>query len=324
MKETAISVLIPVYNMQQYLDACLQSVADQTFQDFEIICIDDGSTDNSANILSIWTKKEPRLKVLSQKNQGLSVARNHLLQQAKGEYLVFLDADDLLKPDFLKKLYCAALDKDADIVACFFENVGEDGAAFSAPHFPSAYYKQPSSKPAERFKCAFFNPTAHSKLFRRKFLERNYLSFLPGRKAEDVPFSIQAYLLANKIVYVKEPLYIYRKGRKEALSAQISAMTVDMLRNLWDLHFTLKKRQLWSNGVAQEWIKAVVWYVARFHKLSQREQLHYMDVQQEAWQQAREETASLTGFKKYRWKMLFWLVDYFGWASVYFWSRIFR
>ena len=324
MRKPAISVLIPVYNVEKYIDICLRSVVEQTFQEFEIICLNDGSTDNSAEILKRWQQQEPRLKIITQKNQGLSVARNHLLQEANGEYVAFVDADDKLDTSYLQKLYGDIISGGAEVSVCFFDHIGADGLTRTSPRLPKYYYLQPSRDPGERFRCGFYNPTAPAKLFKREFLLRNDLIFWQGRKAEDVPFTVQAYLLASQVVYVKEALYLYRQGEISSISRNLSAMTVDMLRNLWDLYFALKDKQLWSGGVAYEWIKAVVWYIARFHKLSQREQLHYMDLQQEVWQQAREETIALPGWRKYRYKLLFWLVDYFGWTSVYFWSRIFR
>lgn len=324
MKKPKISVLIPVYNAEKYLDACLDSVAKQTFQDIEIICLNDGSTDCCADILAVWAKKEPRLRVMAQKNQGLSITRNHLLKEANGEYVAFVDADDKLDASYLQKLYEAVLLNEAEVSVCFFDHISADGLTRTSPRLPKYYYLQPSQKPKERFRCGFYNPTAPAKLFKREFLLRNNLTFLPGRKAEDVPFTVQAYLLASKVVYIKEALYLYRQGEISSISSNLNAMTVDMLRNLWELYFSLKDKCLWGEGVSYEWIKSVVWYIARFHKLTQREQLHYMDLQQEAWQQARKEADILSGIKKYRWKILFKLVDYFGWQSVYFWSRIFR
>lgn len=324
MNPPAISVLVPVYNAEKYLESCLQSVVKQTFKDFEIICLNDGSTDGSAAILATWATKEPRLKILAQANKGLSAARNRLLEKARGAYVAFVDADDVLEPAYLQKLYETALSKKAEVAVCFFDHIRANGLTRISPRLPKCYYIQPSQNAGERFRCGFYNPTAPAKLFKRQFLIANHLAFLPGRKAEDVPFTVQAYLLAQRIVYIKEPLYLYRQGEKSSISNNLSAMTVDMLRNLWELCFALKDRALWGSEVAGEWIKGVVWYVARFHKLSQQEQLHYLDLQQQAWQQAREEVAILRGLQKYRWGILFWLVDIFGWQSVYFWSRIFR
>ena len=324
MKSPAVSVLIPVYNVEKYLDICLQSVINQTFKDFEIICLNDGSTDNSAQILASWAEKEPRLKIMIQKNQGLSVARNHLLEEARGAYVAFVDADDMLDPRYLQKLCQAALVHKSEVTTCFFDHISADGTQRTSPRLPKYYYVEPSQSAAERFLCGFYNPIAPGKLFKRQFLQENHLAFWQGRRAEDVPFSIQAYLLARRITYVKEPLYLYRQRGSSSLSNNRVAMTVDMLRNLQDLCDVLKQRNLWRPEVARVWIRGIVWYVARFHKLTHQERFQYLDLQQQAWQQAKGEGDCLPWLQKCRWKLLFWLVDTCGWQSVYFWSRIFR
>lgn len=102
-----ISVIIPVYNVGNYLAKCLDSVLNQTFGDFEAICVNDGSTDNCASILEEYARKDSRIKVISQENQGVASARNNGLQQARGEYVSFLDSDDEIAPQFFEKLYRA-------------------------------------------------------------------------------------------------------------------------------------------------------------------------------------------------------------------------
>lgn len=115
-EQPKISVIIPVYNVEKYLKECLNSVINQPFNDIEIICINDGSTDSSLEILNKYAQKDNRIKVISQKNSGLACSRNTGLVQAKGEYVFFLDSDDYLKPDILGKLYDAAQKFNADIL----------------------------------------------------------------------------------------------------------------------------------------------------------------------------------------------------------------
>ena len=98
-----VSVIIPVYNAEKYLKQCLNSICRQTLQEIEIICVDDGSTDNSLNILQEYTNADPRIQVLTQKNQGAGAARNYGLRTARGLYLSFLDADDFFEPNMLEE-----------------------------------------------------------------------------------------------------------------------------------------------------------------------------------------------------------------------------
>ena len=102
-----ISFIIPVYNVEEYLGQCLDSVLAQSYEDFEAICIDDGSTDSSLNILKKYEKKDKRIKIISQKNQGVSVARNAGLDAARGEYISFVDSDDAIDAEFIKTMLTA-------------------------------------------------------------------------------------------------------------------------------------------------------------------------------------------------------------------------
>ena len=116
MKEkTKISVIVPVYNGEEFLSQCLDSILAQTLQDIEILCVNDGSTDNSLKILKGYAKKDKRIQIINQKNQGLSASRNNAMKIAKGEYLSFVDADDYINKQFLEELYNSAIKENADI-----------------------------------------------------------------------------------------------------------------------------------------------------------------------------------------------------------------
>ena len=121
-----ISVIIPVYNAEKYLEKCLNSVIKQTLKDIEIICINDGSTDGSLNILQKYSEKDKRFIIIDQKNSGQSVARNKGLSVAKGEFIGFVDSDDWIDDDFYEKLYDAAIEYKADIAAGNILRVNEN------------------------------------------------------------------------------------------------------------------------------------------------------------------------------------------------------
>ena len=127
-KETKVSVIIPVYNTEKYLRQCLDSVVNQTLRDIEIICVDDGSTDGSIEILREYEQKDSRVKVLCQKNQYAGVARNNGLNYASGEYVFFMDSDDYCCHELLERAVDRAKMVDADIVVfdheCYDESTG--------------------------------------------------------------------------------------------------------------------------------------------------------------------------------------------------------
>lgn len=130
-----ISVIIPVYKVERYLDACVASVAAQTFADLEILLVDDGSPDNCPALCDAWAQKDARVRVIHQKNGGLSAARNAGIEAATGQFLAFVDADDLLEPDTLRRAYEAQRQYSADLVIfnlCFAD---EDGTPLAEPDF---------------------------------------------------------------------------------------------------------------------------------------------------------------------------------------------
>lgn len=122
-----VSIIVPVYNTEAYLERCLKSLVNQTLKDIEIICIDDGSKDNSVAILKKYSQLDKRIKIIEQENLGVSVARNNGLKLATGEYIGFVDSNDWIDLDFYEKLYNAAKKYDADISACGIKRLHING-----------------------------------------------------------------------------------------------------------------------------------------------------------------------------------------------------
>ena len=115
-----ISILVPIYNVEKYLKKCLDSMIQQTFTDIEIICMDDGSTDGSEKKCVEWKAKDSRIRYIDKKREGVFIARNIGVEQAKGKYLLFIDSDDWIDQTYVEKLYQKAVETDADIVECDF------------------------------------------------------------------------------------------------------------------------------------------------------------------------------------------------------------
>ena len=127
MKQPIISVIMPVYNAQQYLEETVKFLQEQTFSDYEVIFVDDASTDSSLEILNRTVQTDPRFRVLQQKEGGAGAARNLGYSHARGEYSIFLDSDDLFSPVLLEKLYAAITEAQADIAACNFSRIDVNG-----------------------------------------------------------------------------------------------------------------------------------------------------------------------------------------------------
>ncbi len=220
-----ISVIIPVYNVEKYLKECLESVLNQTFSDFELICVNDGSTDGSLEILEEYAKKDDRIRIISQENKGQGAARNIGIKNASGEYILFTDSDDFIDLNTLKLTYDNILSNDSDIVM-FRANKYSEGKTISFPMynfrkvFPDADFNNFTFtyKDAKNFVLnGGYNPV--TKLYKKEFLDSyDDLYFPEGIAFEDVMFHIKVMLRAKRISHVPEKLYYYRITPKSIMN----------------------------------------------------------------------------------------------------------
>lgn len=209
-----ISIIVPVYNQEKYLAKCLEDILKQTYKNFELICVDDGSKDESKNILKKYEKLDDRVKVLYQKNSGAAVARNKGLGRAVGDYILFLDSDDEFSNNLLKICIESINRKQVDILVynyvSFDSKTGEEsGPVFDFDSLPGYKVYNKENIP-DRIFITFYN-NAWTKLFKRDFLQRNKLLFDKDlRRAQDALFVNSALALANSIATINEPLVRYR------------------------------------------------------------------------------------------------------------------
>ena len=129
--EKKISIIIPVYNAEKFLKRCLESVINQTYKNFEVICVDDGSKDNSSKIIEKIAKKDNRIILIKQKNQGVSIARNNAIEKSTGEYIMFLDSDDYMDKNMCEIMIKAINEYRVDVVRCNYKRVYENGVKFN-------------------------------------------------------------------------------------------------------------------------------------------------------------------------------------------------
>ncbi len=217
-----VSIVMPVYNTAPYLRQCLDSVLAQTLEEFELICVDDGSTDGSLEILEEYAKKDNRIQIIKQKNQHAGIARNNGLKVAKGEYVIFLDSDDVFADVLLEHTYSAGVEKDADIV--LIDILGFDHST-KKPQWTILAHKLLPDKPTfswcdipeDIFSVA--PPNTFSGIYRRKFINEHNLQFQALPNSNDVYFTLYARVLAKKIAVVDETLVYYRTGRAGSLQS---------------------------------------------------------------------------------------------------------
>ncbi len=209
-----ISVIVPVYNKEEYLDICLDSLINQGFKDFEVICVNDGSTDSSLAILRKYAELDKRIKVYSKQNEGISCARNFGMKHAKGEYLTFVDSDDFLSPVALEKMYAVMCENKADFMFSYiFQLYGMTGNVLELP--PKKEFEMHINKPVfneQDLNAEFYIKMLSSvcgKMYRRSFIKD--IKFLEGTILEENVFFAECWLKAKRISYYLEPLYFYRK-----------------------------------------------------------------------------------------------------------------
>lgn len=202
------SIIVPVYNVEAYLGECLQSLQRQGFEDYEVICVNDGSTDGSRAILAEWGGRMPQMRVIDRENGGLSAARNTGLEAAQGEYVLFVDSDDWVEPNLLECLYSLlATHRSLDMVcfACRRTDTGNADALATEQACGWDYYNHHALEHREvPFVCVW------QRCYRRQFLADNGLRFREGILHEDNHFTPLACLAARSVKVVPEVLYNYR------------------------------------------------------------------------------------------------------------------
>ena len=194
-----ISVIVPVYNSGQYLKKCLDSLVNQTFKDYEIIVINDGSTDISQYIIDEYEIKYPFIKAFNKENGGMSSARNLGLDKASGDYIAFVDSDDFVETFFLEKMYNKAIETNSDVVICNYFALNEEKKNTINCHmkFSSDEKKEYLLSP----------PMVWNKLIKSNMF--NYIRYKEGIFYEDLDICVKLLSFINKVSFVDEPLYNY-------------------------------------------------------------------------------------------------------------------
>lgn len=212
MTPPRISVVLPVYNVAAYLPACLDSIVTQTLVPDEIIAVDDGSTDDSPAILAQYASRIPGMRVIRQKNGGLSVARNTGVQAVTGKWLVFIDSDDFISPDYFSHLVSVAELGNLDVALCnavfHYDNSNPNRPIYTST--PETHIESGREWLRNRLQQRFFPHMVWMHLYKRSFINKHQFKFIPGQVHEDVIWTNQVLLSADRVQYIHEPLYNYR------------------------------------------------------------------------------------------------------------------
>jgi len=214
-----LSLLIPIYNVQRYLRECLDSAMAQTLKDIEIICINDGSTDNSPAIIREYMERDGRVKMIDKVNSGYGDSMNHGLEMARGKYVGILESDDFMAPDALEKLVSAADSNNADFAKANFDFYWSKPEERRSLH--EMFKAKDCGKPVHPSDTTQFfkqKPSIWSAVYRRDFLERNGITFLPtpGASFQDTSFAFKVIACADKAVYLHDAVLSYRQDNENS------------------------------------------------------------------------------------------------------------
>ncbi len=218
-----ISIIVPVYNAERWLERCLESLSAQTLRDVEIVCVNDGSTDGSARILREYARRDPRIAVLSWANAGMSAARNRGMEAARGEWIMLVDADDWIDPNTCERALEAAVVHSADVVLWSYMREREDGRAIPRPL--TAGDREFSGEDVRKLHRKMVGPvgdelrdpallhswgTAWGKLYNRRVIAHTRFTDTRLVGTEDALFNIEVFDRVERAFYIDRPMYHYR------------------------------------------------------------------------------------------------------------------
>ncbi len=254
MKNPAISLIMPVYNVEKFLTKALESVQNQTFKDFELIIVNDGSSDGSADIIKNFCNKNSNFILINQENQGPSVARNTGIKASHGEYIGFMDSDDYLEPKFLELLYNAAIEHNADIACCNFNFYYPDkDLKIHLPFnsLPGVYSNTVA------LKKLILDIGVHyfvwNKLSKRSLFFDNNLTF-DKMYFEDISTSPKLFYYADKIVFLGKSLYNYTSRDTSILHSMNIVKINDFIKSLGVIRNFLENEQVYKNYNNHLWL----------------------------------------------------------------------
>lgn len=241
MGQAKVSVVIPVYNGERYVRQCLDSVCGQTLQEIQIICVNDGSTDGTADILREYESRDDRITVVDKEHTNAGEGRNAGMKLAEGEYISFLDADDFFEPDMLESAYLAIQDADAQICAFRCDQFDNQTKQFHECPWTLKLEVMPEQRPFSSHDCAdniftMTSCTAWDKLYRRSFVLENKIEFQSVPSCNDMLFTFSAYVNADKITTLDRILVHQRVNHAKTLSRDIEYLW----HNFYDALFALK------------------------------------------------------------------------------------
>ncbi len=264
-----VSVIIPVYNVEDYVGECLECLSRQSFRDFEIIAVNDGSTDHSLQVLEQWREKLPNMRILDQENSGAAQARRAGLALAQGEYVIFADADDRMSKLYLGSLYQAATNVDADIACCNYRFDFVSGLKMIYPcRVNGVLTREDAMRKLIDDWC--IQGFLWNKMYRKTLFTEHEILF-PTMCFEDMIINNQLFYYANRVAAVKKPLYYYRQRKTSALNTMDAKKINDfframvMVRSMLEERGEYKKYERNFRTLCFKTRNCIVYYIIQMH-----------------------------------------------------------
>lgn len=244
-----VSLIIPTYNSEKYLEECLKSVINQTFRDYEIIIVDNNSEDNTVNVIKKYMEKYGNITLIRlDENLKQGIARNIGVQNAVGEYIMFVDSDDKVSPEFINKMYSKITSDGADITICRWAPFDNNTGKINFKHGYANFHRLPEQFRKTSFTWKDIKDEVFSqsnvpwdKIYKRNFLIQKNVEFPGGMYFEDNVFSFDAIMKAEKITVLDECLIYYRVNRKQAVTARCDETFFDYLKIFSKIKENLEK-----------------------------------------------------------------------------------
>lgn len=230
MDEKTVSLIIPVYNVRDYLRKCLDSVAAQTYPHLEVVIVNDGSTDDSLDIIREYTAKYPNFRCYTIENRGQGGARNYGMEQAAGDYVAFLDSDDYIAENCIERLMAAAEETDCDMVVCNCYDVREDGSVLQVYQ---NRYRNAITNVAQEPEILFNRVSPWGKLYKRELL--NGLSFASRVWYEDMRMAPKVLLRAGKVAFIEDFLFFYVQREGSTMNNKNMKRNLEVIAAFEDL-----------------------------------------------------------------------------------------
>ena len=264
--DAKISIIVPVYNVAEYIGKCIESILGQTYENIELICVNDGSTDSSLEILKSYEKSDSRVVVIDKKNEGVSSARNDGIAKSTGEYVMFVDGDDWIDPDMCRRMIDAEQRTNADTVICCYMKeypnssipvyLFDKDILFSGCEFKDKIYRRLFGLKGEELKhpeLADSLVPVWAKLFKRRYIKTvKFVDLTLIGTAEDLVFLVEAYKSCGSAFYLNVPLYHYRRN-----AGSVTSVYKPGLFEKREYMFEMLSNIIEKNNLSSEFAKAL-------------------------------------------------------------------